>query len=134
MSDYNEVVRKAVPLHDTLGIRVIKVSTELVVMELDWSEDLCTTAGVLHGGILMALADSAATACSFFNLPKGAAGTITIEFKNNFLGAVTEGTVVATAKPLHTGSSTLVMETELHVGDRLVAKSMQTQAVLDTHH
>ncbi len=118
------------PLSDLMGIRVREATGERVVMELDHQDRLCTTAGVLHGGSLMALADSAGSACAFFALPKGAAGTTTIEAKTNFVGAVTEGTVVATTVPLHIGSSTIVLETEMRVGDRLVAKTTQTQAVL----
>ncbi len=78
----------------------------------------------------MALADSAGGACAFANLPAGATGTSTIESKTNFLGAVREGVVSATARPLHVGGSTIVVETEVHHGERLVAKTTQTQAVL----
>jgi uncharacterized protein (TIGR00369 family) len=79
----------------------------------------------------MALADSAGGACAFANLPDGAAGTSTIESKTNFLGAVREGTVTATARPLHVGRTTIVVETELRRDDgRLVAKVTQTQTVL----
>jgi uncharacterized protein (TIGR00369 family) len=77
----------------------------------------------------MALADSAGATCAFLNLPADAAGTSTIESKTNFLGAATEGVVVATARPLHIGSSTIVVETELRVGDRLIGKTTQTQIV-----
>ena len=56
--------------------------------------------------------------------------TATIESKTNFLGAVVDGTVIATATPLHVGSTTIVIETEVRHGDRLVAKVTQTQAVL----
>jgi uncharacterized protein (TIGR00369 family) len=64
-------------------------------------------------------------------LPDGAVGTSTIESKTNFLGAVREGTVTATAKPLHVGRTTIVVETELRCDDgRLVAKVTQTQTVL----
>jgi 1,4-dihydroxy-2-naphthoyl-CoA hydrolase len=77
----------------------------------------------------MALADSAGGLCAFLNLPAGSAGTATIESKTNFFGAVRDGTVVAAARPLHTGSTTIVIETEVRAGDRLVAKTTQTQAV-----
>jgi uncharacterized protein (TIGR00369 family) len=85
----------------------------------------------LHGGTVMALADSAGGACAFLNLPPGAAGTSTIESKTNFLGAVRSGTVRATARPLHVGGTTIVVETEMRdERDRLVAKVTQTQVVL----
>jgi uncharacterized protein (TIGR00369 family) len=79
----------------------------------------------------MALADAAGGACAFANLPEGAAGTSTIESKTNFLRGVRSGTLTATARPLHVGSTTVVVETELRDDDdRLVGKVTQTQAVL----
>jgi uncharacterized protein (TIGR00369 family) len=68
--------------------------------------------------------------CAFLNLPEGAS-TSTIESKTNFLGAVKDGEVTATARPLHVGGSTIVVETEVRRADgKLVGKVTQTQAVL----
>jgi 1,4-dihydroxy-2-naphthoyl-CoA hydrolase len=120
-----------VPLAGVLGIRVVSASAEAVQVELDWREDLCTAAGVLHGGALMSLADTAGAVCAVFNLPEGATGTTTVESKTNLLAAVREGTVTAVATPLKAGSTLIVVETEMRDGDgRLVAKTAQTQAVL----
>jgi uncharacterized protein (TIGR00369 family) len=125
-----ELLRSSMPLCDRLGMRVRTGAPELVELELDWSPTLCTTAGLLHGGAVMALADSAGGACAFLNLPPGA-GTSTIESKTNFLGAIKDGTVTASARPLHVGGSTIVVETEVRRADgKLVAKVTQTQAVL----
>jgi uncharacterized protein (TIGR00369 family) len=124
------MLRASMPLCDTLGMRVRTGTPDLVELELDWSPTLCTTAGLLHGGAVMALADSAGGACAFLNLPAGA-GTSTIESKTNFLGAIKDGTVAASARPLHVGGSTIVVETEIRRADgKLVAKVTQTQAVL----
>ncbi|MEA3056599.1 MAG: 1,4-dihydroxy-2-naphthoyl-CoA hydrolase [Actinomycetota bacterium] len=125
-----EDLHAAMPLCQTLGMRVTSSSSDAVVLELDWSASLCTTAGLLHGGAVIALADSAGGVCAFLNLPEGAS-TSTIESKTNFLGAVKDGTITATARPLHVGSSTIVVETEVRRDDgRLVGKVTQTQAVL----
>jgi uncharacterized protein (TIGR00369 family) len=112
-------------------MRLVAAAPDEVRLELDWSPSLCTTMGVLHGGAVMALADSAGAVCAFLNLPDDA-GTSTIESKTNFLGAITMGTTVtATSRPLHVGSSTIVVETEVRkTNGRLVAKVTQTQAVL----
>jgi len=124
-------LHRVMPLCATLGMRVDVYTPETVVLSLDWSAALSTTGGLLHGGAIMALADSAGGACAFLNLPAGAAGTSTIESKTNFLGAVKDGVVTATATPLHRGSTTIVVETSVRDGrDRLVAKGPQTQAVL----
>jgi len=125
-----EELHRAMPLCEVVGMRVVSTAADEVALELDWSASLCTTAGLLHGGAVMALADSAGAVCAFLNLPDGAT-TSTIESKTNFLGAVKDGTITATARPLHVGSSTIVVETEVRRGDgRLVGKVTQTQAVL----
>jgi uncharacterized protein (TIGR00369 family) len=120
-----------VPFSARLGVRVAEATPETVRLELDWQEDLCTAGGVLHGGALMSLADTAGAVTAFLNLPDGAEGTTTIESKTNLLAAVREGTVTARATPIHAGGTLIVVETELRDGDdRLVAKTTQTQAVL----
>jgi 1,4-dihydroxy-2-naphthoyl-CoA hydrolase len=120
-----------VPLAATLGIRVVAASADEIRLELDWREDLCTAAGVLHGGALMSLADTAGAVCAVLNLPDGATGTTTVESKTNLLAAVRDGTVTATATPLKSGRTLIVVETEMRdTAGRLVAKTAQTQAVL----
>lgn len=129
--DPTELLRTSMPLCATLGMTASEASAERVVAHLDWRAELCTSGGLLHGGAVMALADAAGGACAFVNLPDGAIGTSTIESKTNFLGAVREGaSVTATSTPLHRGRTTIVVETELRVDGRLVAKTTQTQSVL----
>ena len=119
-----------VPFAAMLGLRVAAAAPEEVRVELDHRPELCTVAGVLHGGAIMALADTTGAVCAFLNLPEGAT-TTTVESKTNMLAAVREGVLAATAKPLHVGSSLIVVETELRRADgRLAAKTTQTQAVL----
>jgi len=127
--DLTEMVNEQMPLGATLGIRTSGTPDE-VEATLDWAPELCTAAGVLHGGVLMALADSAGGVCAFLNLPAGA-HTATIESKTNFFGAVKEGTVRARSRPLHRGRTTIVVETDLYdSSDRHVGRTTQTQAIL----
>jgi uncharacterized protein (TIGR00369 family) len=118
------------PFAELLDVRVNTATKDAVVLELDWRPELCTAAGVMHGGALMTLADSASAACAFLNLPDGATGTTTVESKINLLAPVREGVVSAHTRPLHTGRRFIVVETELRASGVLVAKTMQTQAVL----
>ena len=125
------LLHQMMPLCATLGITAEAFTAAEVRLCLTWAANLCTSNGILHGGTIMALADSAGGGCAFLNLPDGAAGTSTIESKTNFLGAVRTGTVVATATPLHVGSTTIVVETSVRDDSgKLVAKVTQTQAVL----
>jgi uncharacterized protein (TIGR00369 family) len=121
------------PYCATLGVRAERYAADQVALALDWAPGLCTTNGILHGGVIMSLADAAGGACAMLNLPEGASGTATIESKTNFLGAVRAGTVTATSTPLHAGRTTIVVETSVHDSSgRLVAKVTQTQIVLRT--
>ena len=124
-------IHEVMPLTATLGVRADTYTPEEVVLSLDWAPALCTSNGILHGGVVMALADSAGAACAVLNLPRDASGTATIESKTNFLGAVRSGSVTATSMPLHAGGTTIVVETAVRdASGRLVAKATQTQMVL----
>jgi 1,4-dihydroxy-2-naphthoyl-CoA hydrolase len=126
-----EQLHGLLPLAATLGIRLVHAEPDEVRLEMDWREELCTAGGVLHGGALMSLADTAGGVCAYLNLAADGEGTTTIESKTNLLAAVRTGTVTARATPLHVGSRLIVVETELRSDDdRLVAKTSQTQAVL----
>ncbi len=90
---------RAMPFAERLGLRVESAAAEEVRGELDWSEELCTAGGVLHGGALIAAADSLGALCAFLNLPDGAT-TATLESKTNFFRAVRGGTVRLVSAPL----------------------------------
>lgn len=128
--DATAMLHASMPLCATLGMRTVSASKDEVILEMDHSTERCTTAGVTHGGALMALADSAGALCAFLNLPEGSTGTATIESATRFLGAHTAGAVRATSRPLKAGRSIVSVETELRdTADRLVAKTTQSQIV-----
>ena len=123
-------MHEVMPFTAALGAEAVSASADEVRMRVAWDPARCTVGGVLHGGVLMTLADSAGAWCAFLNLPAGAR-TTTIESKTNFLRAVRGGNVEATAHPLHVGRTVIVVDTELRDDDdRLVARVTQTQAVL----
>jgi uncharacterized protein (TIGR00369 family) len=130
-SELTKFIHQQMPLCALLGVEALELDPGNIRLALPWRADLCTAGGRLHGGALMALADSAGAACAFGNLPEGAPGTSTIESKTNCFGGVARGTAVATARPLHVGSTTIVVETEVRSDDgKLAAKVTQTQIVL----
>ena len=108
-----EQVRTAMPYAATLGLELIAASKDEVHAAVEWNERLTTAAGILHGGVLMGLADTAGAFCAFLNLPEGSTSTATIESKTNFFSAVRSGRVEARSRPLHRGSRTIVVETDL---------------------
>jgi len=129
-SDQTGALLGMMPFARTLGVEGVRASREMVTGRVRWEEGRCTSFGVLHGGVLMALADSIGAYCASLNLPEGA-GTSTIESKTNFLRAVRSGHVEARARPLHVGRTTIVIDTELYDDEgRMVGRVTQTQAVL----
>jgi uncharacterized protein (TIGR00369 family) len=121
---------ESMPLARLLGVELVAAGKDEVRATFDWAPQLCTTEGILHGGTLMAVADTLGALCAFMNLPPGG-GTGTIESKTNFFRAVRGGRVDAISRPLHVGRSTIVVQTDLYDADqRRVAQTTQTQAVL----
>jgi len=117
-------------LAEVLGIRLVEATTERVVAELDYRQALTTTGGSLHGGTLMAFADTIGAVATVMNLPPGA-GTTTLESKTNFFAAGRSGTVRAESTPLHRGKRTMVWQTRVtDEGGRLLSLTIQTQMVL----
>jgi 1,4-dihydroxy-2-naphthoyl-CoA hydrolase len=120
----------AMPFAVAAGVDVTAATAEEVRGRLAWTPARCTTAGVLHGGAIMTLADTLGAICAFLNLPPGA-GTSTIESKTNFFAAVRSGHVEGVTRPLHVGRRTIVVQTDVRDGTgRRVAQVTQTQAVL----
>ena len=120
----------AATLAETLGIRFVEASKDRVLAELTHRAPLTTVGGALHGGTLMALADTVGAAATFLNLPPGAS-TTTLESKTNFFAGASEGTVRATSTSLHRGRTTMVWETRVtDASGRLLALVIQTQVVL----
>lgn len=119
------------PFTALLGATALGAAPDEVRLRLDWDPTRCTAGGLLHGGALMALADSAGGLCAFLNLPEGATGTATISSATNFLRGIRAGHVEAVARPLNVGRTVIVVETELLDAEhRTAAKITQTQAVL----
>lgn len=119
-----------VPFARTLGIELETATADEVRAKTAWSPEKCTAAGVMHGGVLMALADTVGAVCAFLNLPEGAQ-TTTISSSTTFTRAVRGGDVTAFARPLHAGRRVIAVQTDLRDDqDRLVAQVTQTQAVL----
>ena len=129
--ELTETLRAAMPYAATLGIELLAASGDEVTGRVAWEERLTTAGGLLHGGALMGLADAVGAYCAYLNLPEGSSATATIESKTNFFAAVRGGSVEARSRPLHRGSRTIVVETDLFDdAGKHVARVTQTQAVL----
>ena len=129
MPDRPQDLAALMPFAQQLGMTVDEASADRVVARLAWTPQLCTVAGVMHGGALMSLADTAGALVAFLGLPDGAT-TATITSTTQLLRPVTGGNVRAVAVPLHRGRTTVTAQASLYDDDgRLVAQTTQVQAV-----
>lgn len=123
-------VQESMPFAKLIGVQLVAAAPEEVRGRLEWGPERCTSGSVLHGGALMAFADTVGAICAILNLRPGE-GTSTIESKTNFFRAVRSGTVESVTRPLHVGRTTVVVQTDLLDDQgRRVAQVTQTQAVL----
>ncbi|MBO0709550.1 MAG: PaaI family thioesterase [Candidatus Dormibacteraeota bacterium] len=130
MASTPEDLAALMPFARLAGIEILSAAPEEVRGRLEWSPERCTTGGMLHGGALLTLADSLGGVCAYLNLREDQS-TATLESKTNFIRPVREGQVEGIARPLHTGRTTIVVETRLlDAAGRLVSLTIQTQAVI----
>jgi len=132
MDDLERLRQTRLPFAELLGIEYLSANKERVSAELTVRDDLCTRPAVLHGGAIMAFADTLGAAATILNLPEGAA-TTTIESKTNFVAPAPVGTkVTGETTPIHRGRRTMVWQTRITSAEgRLVAVVTQTQMVLE---
>ena len=132
MTPLEKINALKMPFAELKGVTFTEASQDKVMARMRVRPDLCTLGHVLHGGAVMALADSVGAAATVINLPEDAKGTTTLESKTNFIGPAKEGsTVIATATPIHRGRRTQVWQTRLETDEgKLVAVVTQTQMVL----
>ena len=117
------------PFAAQLGMVLDEAGPGRVVARLDWAPQLCTSGGVMHGGVLMALADTAGALVTFLGLPEGKT-TATITSTSHMFRPVSGGTVRTVAGPVHRGRTTVTAQTSVYDADeRLVAQTIQVQAV-----
>jgi 1,4-dihydroxy-2-naphthoyl-CoA hydrolase len=132
MSDRQNLEAIKMPLAELLGIRIVSAAPDRVTAEMVVRPELCTNPSVLHGGALMAFADTLGAYGTSLNLRDGA-GTTTIESKTNFLAPALVGSkVIGECTPIHRGRRTMVWQTRVTLEDgRLIGIVTQTQMVLE---
>lgn len=134
MSDLLDAIRaQPLPFAELLGIEYVEVTKERVVAELLVREDLCTRPAILHGGAVMAFADTLGAVATVVNLPPNTT-TTTIESKTNFIGPAPAGQkVVGETTPIHRGRRTMVWQTKISSKEtgKTVAVVTQSQMVLE---
>src|SRR3954467_8074189 len=134
MEVLERVEREMLPFAALLGVEFVSAGPDRIVAELLVREDLCTVPAVLHGGAIMAFADTLGAAATILNLAEGS-WTTTIESKTNFLAPAPVGSkVLGETTPIHRGARTMVWQTRVTTAEgRVVAPVVQPQMVLKQH-
>jgi 1,4-dihydroxy-2-naphthoyl-CoA hydrolase len=128
MTPLEKIQSMKLPFAELKGVSFVEADKDRVVAKMLVRPDLCTLHHTVHGGAIMAFADSVGAAATVINLPEDAKGTTTLESKTNFIGGAKEGTTVT---PVHRGRRTQVWTTRVEAEDgKLVAIVTQTQMVL----
>jgi 1,4-dihydroxy-2-naphthoyl-CoA hydrolase len=132
MDTVTELTERMLPFAKLLGLTFVSAAPERVVAELKVRDELCTRPAVLHGGAIMAFADTLGGTGTILNLPAGF-WTTTLESKTNFIASAPVGTkVIGEATPIHRGKRTHVWQTRITTPEgRLVALVTQTQMILE---
>jgi uncharacterized protein (TIGR00369 family) len=119
------------PFAKTLGIELVTATRDRIVGEMTVREEFCTRPAVLHGGALMAFADTLGAIGALANLSPGDR-TVTIESKTNFLAAAPLGArLTGEATAMHRGRTTMVWQTRIATEQgQLVGVTIQTQLVI----
>ncbi len=131
MDMLDRIKEQMLPFANLLGIEFVSAAADRIVARMIVREDLCTRPAVLHGGAVMAFADTLGATGTLLNLPEGAA-TTTIESKTSFIAPAPVGTqVIGEATPVHRGRRTMVWQSRVTTqGGRLLALVTQTQLIL----
>src|SRR5487761_1805625 len=101
------------PFAGHLRLTLDEAGPERVVARLTWAPQLCTAGGVMHGAVLMSLADCAGALVAFLGLPEGTT-TATITSTTQMFRPVSAGEVRPVALPLHHGRTTMTAQTSLY--------------------
>lgn len=116
-----------------LGLRISEVGPDWLAGELTVAVHHLAPHNLLHGGVIVSIADTISGFGCIRSLPDGARGFATAELKTNFLGTAVVGeTISCTARRIHAGRSTQVWDAEVAVSEssRLIALFRCTQMVL----
>jgi len=120
----------SMPFAVSLGVELDSAGQDAVRGRMPWTAERCTIGGALHGGALMAFADSLGAVAAFLHLPEGA-GTTTVSSSTTLTRGVTGGVVHGEAVVQHAGRRFITVRTDVRDDDgRLVSQTTQTQAVL----
>jgi len=111
LEDLQQFMREAIPYWRTLGLRLVQVSIRQAVFEADVTQGMMQN-GVVHGGVLASIADSACAVAGISHVfPKNYATTVNLQIA--YLKPLREGKFRAEGKCVKAGRSVLFCEAQV---------------------
>ncbi len=124
-----KTVASSSPYYQLLGMEVIEIKKGESKIQMPFRQELTHPYGIVHGGAIASLADSA-VAMALISLVDPKDRITTIEFKINFFKPINQGSLIAHARIIHKGSKTAVGEVDITNGEeKLVAKVIATYSI-----
>ena len=90
-------------LIETLNIKFIDIGEDFVTAKMPVNKSVYQPDGILHGGATAALAETVGSTAAFVLLKRKDIIVRGIEISTNHLKSISEGEVIATAKPINLG-------------------------------
>jgi uncharacterized protein (TIGR00369 family) len=100
-------------VHDTLGIKVEELDPKRVVLSMAVSEHVHQFTRIMHGGVSVVLAESAASIGAALNTDLTQFTPVGVEINANHLRSISRGVVTAVATPVHIGAKLMVWQIEI---------------------
>jgi uncharacterized protein (TIGR00369 family) len=130
---YEKALRQAVesaPIYQLLQISLEQIDTGFSRFRMPFRKELTHPYGVVHGGAIATLADTA-VAFALMTLIRPGEKVMTAEFKINFFAAVSSGEMIGEARVVYTGKRLVVADMEVkNETGKLIAKGLATYAVI----
>lgn len=110
----------------SIGAKLIRIGSGEIDIELPYSDHIGQQNGVVHAGIIAAIAD---TACGYAALTLMPAGSdvVSVEFKLNLLAPARED-LLARARVIRSGRTLSVCTADVYSGEALVATMLGTMS------
>ncbi len=122
---------RRVPYVRLLGLEFVAASRGEAAFALEAREELTRMGGILHGGAVVSLMDTAA-ACAVHTLLEPGGRTVTVDLTTHFLRPANSGRVEARARVLRRGRRVIILGVEASDGDgALIATATMTYFVQD---
>ncbi len=130
VAELKETIRHA-PYPALMSMTIEDIDRDGCVIALDGQEKHLQPFGIVHGGVIATLIDTATFWAVFLSLPSADDGLVNVDLKLNYLSAVTGGVLRATGIKVRMGRT--IGYSEAHVHDeqgRLIAHGTSTLMVL----